>query len=130
MVSKNMNYFKLTNDGVSVWWSWILVFWFTVLGWLLAQIVITGPIPELAKAADPNLGFQIDKATENMMQQLDIKKISYFGLIFFFGTLLGLVSWSINRNLKNTHMKSIRSPDCDWCYSFILWVNKFISTNE
>jgi membrane protease YdiL (CAAX protease family) len=40
-----------------------------------------------------------------MMQQLDIKKISYFGLIFFFGTLLGLVSWSINRNLKNTHMK-------------------------
>ncbi|MDG1522279.1 MAG: type II CAAX endopeptidase family protein, partial [Hellea sp.] len=30
---------------------------------------------------------------------------SYFGLIFFFGTLLGLVSWSINRNLKNTHMK-------------------------
>ncbi len=102
MVSKNINYFKLTNDGVSVWWSWILVFWFTVLGWLLAQIVITGPIPELAKAADPNLGVQIDKATENMMQQLDIKKISYFGLIFFFGTLLGLVSWSINRNFKNS----------------------------
>ena len=105
MVSKNINYFKLTNDGVSVWWSWILVFWFTVLGWLLAQIVITGPIPELAKAADPNLGVQIDKATENMMQQLDIKKISYFGLIFFFGTLLGLVSWSINRNFKNSYMK-------------------------
>ena len=77
------------------------------------------PYTRTRKAADPNLGFQIDKATENMMQQLDIKKISYFGLIFFFGTLLGLVSWSINRNFKNSYMKSIRSPDCDWCYSFI-----------
>ena len=106
MVSKNINYFKLTNEGVSVWWSWILVFWFTVLGWLLVQIVITGPIPELARSADPNLGFQIDKATENMIQQIDFKKVSYFGLIFFFGTLLGLISWSMNRSFKNSYLKS------------------------
>ena len=92
MSDSNISYFEITNEGVSVWWSWILVFWFTVLGWLLVQIVITGPIPELARSADPNLGFQIDKATENMIQQIDFKKVSYFGLIFFFGTLLGLIN--------------------------------------
>jgi len=106
MSDSNISYFEITNEGVSVWWSWILVFWFTVLGWLLVQIVITGPIPELARSADPNLGFQIDKATENMIQQIDFKKVSYFGLIFFFGTLLGLISWSMNRSLKNSYLKS------------------------
>ncbi|MDC0880070.1 CPBP family intramembrane metalloprotease [Hellea sp.] len=106
MSDSNISYFEITNEGVSVWWSWILVFWFTVLGWLLVQIVITGPIPELARSADPNLGFQIDKATENMIQQIDFKKVSYFGLIFFFGTLLGLISWSMNRSFKNSYLKS------------------------
>ena len=72
----------------------------------VSQIVITGPIPELARSADPNLGFQIDKATENMIQQIDFKKVSYFGLIFFFGTLLGLISWSMNRSFKNSYLKS------------------------
>ena len=37
MSDSNISYFEITNEGVSVWWSWILVFWFTVLGWLLVK---------------------------------------------------------------------------------------------
>ena len=134
MVSKNLNYFKLTNDGVSVWWSWILVFWFTVLGWLLAQMVITGPIPELAKAADPNLGVQIDKATKNMMQQLDIKKISYFGLIFFFGNFDNIESarneiksLTYFGNLNTTFSSATTISSTDTFLSFLILSSNVIS---
>jgi len=82
-----------------------MVFWFTILGWLFVQIPITSPIPEIARAADPELGAEIDRATEAMMTGIDQMAVALFSLLFVGGTLLGLISWLINRGTKDTTQK-------------------------
>ena len=79
-----------------------MVFWFTVLGWIVVQIFITGPIPGIVEDVDPELGAQISESTEAMMAGIDPVAIAIALLLFAGGTLLGLVSWAINRNTKNT----------------------------
>lgn len=105
MSAPHFDYFKESFTGESRWWSWVMVFWFTILGWLFVQIPITGPIPELARAADPELGAEIDRATAAMMTGIDPASTALFGLLFVGGTLLGLIGWLINRNTKDTAQK-------------------------
>jgi len=101
MSAPHFDYFKETLTGESRWWSWIMVFWFTVLGWIFVQLPITGPIPEVARAADPELGAQIDQATANMMAGIDPVAVGLFLGLFILGTIIGLIGWLINRNTKN-----------------------------
>ena len=79
-----------------------MVFWFTVLGWIVVQIPITGPIPGIVESVDPELGAQIAEATEAMLAGVDPAAIAIALLLFVGGTLLGLIGWTINRNTKNT----------------------------
>jgi len=79
-----------------------MVFWFTILGWLFVQMPITTPIPEIARAADPELGAQIDQATEAMLANMDLAAAGIFTLLFFAGTLGGLIFWLINRNTQGS----------------------------
>jgi len=51
-------YFNLTQTGESRWWSWIIVFWFTILGWLGAQLIFTGPVGPILDSVDPELSQQ------------------------------------------------------------------------
>ena len=102
MSAPHYNYFKEALTGESRWWSWIMVSWFTVLGWLFVQLPITGPIPEVARAADPELGAEIDRATQAMMAGLDEKTVGLLMLLFVISCLVGGLSWLINRNTKGT----------------------------
>lgn len=102
MSAPHYNYFKEAFTGESRWWSWVMVFWFTILGWLFVQIPITWPIPEIARAADPELGAQIDQATANMMTDINPMSTALFGLMFLGGTLIGGLCWLINRNTKGS----------------------------
>jgi len=100
MSSPHFNYFKEALIGESRWWSWIMAFWFVILGWLFVQFPITGPIPEVARAADPELGAQIDQAMENMAANMDLVAVGLFTLLFLGGTLVGILFWILNRNAK------------------------------
>jgi len=102
MSAPHHDYFKEALTGESRWWSWIMVFWFTILGWLFVQMPITTPIPEIARAADPELGAQIDQATEAMLANMDLAAAGIFTLLFFAGTLGGLIFWLINRNTQGS----------------------------
>lgn len=77
-----------------------MVFWFTILGWIFVQIAITGPIPEIARAADPELGAQIDQATDDMMADIDPLFVVTFLLMFIIGSIVGGVCWIVNRTTK------------------------------
>ena len=79
-----------------------MVFWFTILGWLFVQIPITTPIPEVARAADPELGAQIDQAMESLTANMDIAAVGLFSLLFLGGTLAGVLFWILNRNAKGS----------------------------
>ena len=102
MSAPHHNYFKEAFTGESRWWSWIMVFWFTILGWLFVQIPITTPIPEVARAADPELGAQIDQAMESLTANMDIAAVGLFSLLFLGGTLAGVLFWILNRNAKGS----------------------------
>ena len=102
MSAPHFNYFKEAFTGESRWWSWIMVFWFTILGWLFVQIPITGPIPDVARAADPELGAQIDQSMANMAANMDLVSVGLFTLLFLGGTLAGVLFWILNRNAKGS----------------------------
>lgn len=105
MSAPHFDYFKESFTGESRWWSWIMVFWFTLLGWIFIQIPITGPIPDIATNADPELGAEIARATEAMMSGIDPKSILIASSLFIFGTIFGGIFWMINRATKNTARK-------------------------
>ena len=102
MSAPHFNYFKEAFTGESRWWSWIMVFWFTILGWLFVQFPITGPIPDVARAADPELGAQIDQSMANMAANMDLVSVGLFTLLFLGGTLAGILFWILNRNAKGS----------------------------
>jgi len=79
-----------------------MVFWFTILGWLFVQLPITGPIPEVARAADPELGAQIDEATNAMLSNIDMAAVGLFSLLFLAGSVVGGFFWLLNRNTKGS----------------------------
>jgi len=51
-----------------------MVFWFTILGWLIAQIIVTGPIPAIAEAADPAISAEIKRASSSMQANIDSER--------------------------------------------------------
>ena len=82
-----------------------MVFWFTILGWIVVQIPITGPIPDIAANADPELGAEIARATESMMAGVEPIAILIAFSLFFIGTIIGGICWIINRATKDTTRK-------------------------
>jgi membrane protease YdiL (CAAX protease family) len=100
MTSHSYDYFKESWNGESRWWSWVMVAWFTILGWLFVQFPITGPIPDVARAADPELGAQIDQAMADMTANMNLSAVGLFTLVFLGGTLAGVLFWILNRNAK------------------------------
>lgn len=105
MSTPHFDYFKEALTGESRWWSWIMVFWFTLLGWIFVQLPITSPIPDIAANADPELGAEIARTTESMMSGIDPKSVLIASSLFIFGTIFGGIFWMINRATKNTARK-------------------------
>lgn len=106
MSAPHYDYFKETLTGESRWWSWVMVFWFTMLGWLIVQIPLTGPITTIAESADPELAAQIEQATLNMAANMNMAAIAIFGLLFAVSTLGGVLFWILNRNAKGGAQKT------------------------
>ena len=79
-----------------------MVFWFTILGWLAVQIPITGPIPDIAEQADPELGAEIARASEAMLSNVEPIAIAIAFSLFLIGTIMGGIGWTVNRATKNT----------------------------
>ena len=95
-------YFEQTRHGVSRWWSWIMVFWFTVLGWLASQLVFTGPIGPILDEVDPELSNKMLEASLAMFSGDDMMMMGLFGGIFLLSSVLGGLFWLIHRTTKNT----------------------------
>ena len=95
-------YLNLTQDGESRWWSWGIVFWFTVLGWLAAQLLITSPVGPLLQAADPELSNQMTEASLAIFTGDTAKVMAISGGIFFLSSIFGIIFWIVNRTTKDT----------------------------
>jgi len=98
-------YFNLTQTGESRWWSWIIVFWFTILGWLGAQLIFTGPVGPILDSVDPELSQQM---IDMSMQMFTGENMVLFGILsagFGLSTILGLLFWLIHRSTKETVRK-------------------------
>ena len=95
-------YLNQTQHGDSRWWVWGIVFWFTVLGWLAAQLVVTSPISPILDSADPELSQQMLDMSMAVFIGEGASSIYLFGGLFAASTVLGLLFWVINRTTKNT----------------------------
>ena len=98
-------YLNQTLQGDSRWWVWGIVFWFTVLGWLGAQVLVTSPVGPLLSAADPELSKQMNEVSLAALTGENSTKLAIFGGSFVLSTLLGLLFWVINRMTRKTPQK-------------------------
>ena len=98
-------YLNQTLQGDSRWWVWGIVFWFTVLGWLGTQVLVTSPVGPLLSAADPELSKQMNEVSLAALTGENSTKLAIFGGSFVLSTLLGLLFWVINRVTKKTPQK-------------------------
>ena len=94
-------YLNQTQHGDSRWWVWGIVFWFTVLGWLAAQLVVTSPISPILDSVDPELSQQMLDMSMAVFTGEGASSIYLFGGMFAGSTILGLVFWVLNRVTKN-----------------------------
>jgi len=95
-------YLNQTLHGDSRWWVWGIVFWFTVLGWLVAQLVITSPVAPILESVDPELSKEMLDLSMAAFTDENGPKLALLGGIFTLSTLLGLGFWIVNRVTKNT----------------------------
>jgi len=95
-------YLNQTLHGDSRWWVWGIVFWFTVLGWLVAQLVITSPVAPILESVDPELSKEMLDLSMAAFTGENGPKLALLGGIFTLSTLLGLGFWIANRITKNT----------------------------
>ena len=98
-------YLNQTQHGDSRWWVWGIVFWFTVLGWLAAQLVVTSPISPILDSVDPELSQQMLDMSMAVFTGEGASSIYLFGGMFAGSTILGLVFWVLNRVTKNMARK-------------------------
>jgi len=97
MSAPHYDYFKETLTGESQWWSWIIAFWFVVLGWLAAQNIIVLPLVISLQFNNPELFNQlIEMGTAAQAEKSGTIADSY-GVILLYSTLLGILFWIINR---------------------------------
>ena len=98
-------YLNQTLKGDSRWWVWGIVFWFTVLGWIAAQIFITSPIGPLLESVDPELSKQMQDASLGVFGGDNFLPLMIILGSFVVSTILGLIFWVINRVSKGTTRK-------------------------
>ena len=76
-------YFEQSRHGVSRWWSWIMVFWFTMLGWLASQLVFTSPVDSILSEVDPELSNKMMEASIAMFSGDNMVMMAYSCLFSF-----------------------------------------------
>lgn len=101
-----MQYFKNTRlHGVSNWWSWIFVFWLTLLGWILAQLFLTSPLLPIAQEIDPELGQAFLNASTTAFDDVNMAVIGLAALGFLVTTAFGLIFSLIALTTKSNSSK-------------------------
>ena len=114
-------YFKLTNEGESRWWSWGIVFWFTVLGWLAAQLFITSPVGPLLQAADPELSKEMMEASMAAFTGDNMATMAIMSATFGLSSILGIIFWISHRAVKKVPSQGLLIT------SIIMFVIAFLS---
>ena len=102
-----MKYFEHTHtDGRSKWWHWGFVFWITVLGWLIAQMFITSPLPTLATEIDPVLGDEFMQASMTLFetQNMALIGLAFLGFVVttLFGFIFSIIAFTTTSKSKRT----------------------------
>ena len=97
-----LNYFEQTSLGESRWWSWLVAFWFTILGWVIAQTVVTSPIPAIIAEIDPEAANQLTQASIALFEDIDLVKFGLLTSGLLLSTLAVIISWIVNRFTSGT----------------------------
>ena len=97
MLSKHTPYFAQTEQGESRWWSWLIAFWFTIVGWIVGQSFLAGPIPNVVQSVNPELSQRYIDASIAMFENIDLGKMALFTLMTVGSAILTAICWAINR---------------------------------
>lgn len=88
-----MLYFQHTKtQGVSNLWTWLFVFWLTVLGWIMAQLIITSPIEPLIRLSHPALADDLRRIQQTSIAEPDLSRLRIAVSAFMLSTLIGLLT--------------------------------------
>lgn len=91
------DYFASLSQGESRWWSWILGFWFIIIGWGVTSSFILSPVVTIAQGVDPELANDFINASVSGLADIDPVKLGLVSLGALVTTVMTAVFWLINR---------------------------------
>lgn len=102
MVENSEAYFEQTKKGESRWWSWLAAFWFFLVGWIIAQTVVTGPIPVISAEIDPEKADAVNQIMFDSISKVDQGLLAISGLGILLGSAIGALFYLISRFSSGT----------------------------
>jgi len=99
-------YLGQTRWGNSKWWAWGMVLWFTMLGWLLVQVMVGGPLNQAMTDADPEVVAQMNESMTALVNE-NAGELAVYSIVFLMSTVLGLIFFLINRLNKDDGIRKV-----------------------
>ncbi|WP_427450738.1 CPBP family intramembrane glutamic endopeptidase [Litorimonas sp. WD9-15] len=112
-----MKYFETTQQGRSVWWSWIFATWIAIVIWTLGQSILIQLMTTIAGDMDPTLKSEFAEAAVNMA---DMGELETYTALFGTASLIAIASvmgvvatvWLSNKYLaQKAHLDAFGGGD-------------------
>lgn len=95
-------YLDQSENGESRWWSFIIGFWFTILGAIFWQNALIAPIPEITEAINPEVSQRFAELSASLLAEVDLVAFSLLVMGLLVTTALTAIFWVLNRIFKGT----------------------------
>jgi membrane protease YdiL (CAAX protease family) len=105
MVPNADAYFEETKHGRSSTWDWLAGFWLIIIGWIIAQLVFTSPIVDIARGVDPEKTAAVDQVMMSMFDEQTLLKIGLLSLLFVVSSIAGFLFYVIARHNEGSARK-------------------------
>jgi membrane protease YdiL (CAAX protease family) len=106
-----MRYFENTHtEGVSNLWLWVFVLWITILGWIAAQLFVTGPIDPILADTHPQLREDLIRSSANAVETANPALLGLSALGFLVATVLGVIFSILAFNTRSESNRGFAIP--------------------
>lgn len=99
-----MKYFEQTQQGRSVWWSWIFATWLAIILWMLGQMFLLEGLTSIAGRIDPEIEAGFAEAQNSMIAAESFETYSALtglAILVGLGGIIGIFAtvWLSNKDI-------------------------------
>ncbi|MEM7729159.1 MAG: CPBP family glutamic-type intramembrane protease, partial [Pseudomonadota bacterium] len=91
-----MNYYDRFRNGNVRWDDWIAVFWLTVSTWVIGQLALTSPFPDMLADLDPESAVQLRELMGTMSATMNAAWVAPGILLILIGWITAAIAYGLH----------------------------------